>query len=143
MKPEKRPAWQGGMKWLKNKMNETLRELLIGILLWGIVWQAAGVWFVPDKAACSLGLWLGVVTAEICAVHMYRSLDRALDLSEKDAQKYMMSRSMMRYGLIIVVLLILMVTGIGNPLTGFLGVMGLKAAAYLQPLLHKLMERRR
>ena len=144
MKPEKRPAWQGGMKWLKNnKMNETLRELLIGILIWGACWQAGGVWFVKDKAGCSLGLWAGIVTAEFCAVHMYRSLDRALDLSEKDAQKYMMSRSMMRYGLIIVVLLILMITEAGNPLCGFLGVMGLKAAAYLQPLLHKVMEKRR
>lgn len=133
----------GGVKRLKNKMNETLRELLIGILLWGIVWQAMGVWFVPDRAACSLGLWAGVVTAEICAVHMYRSLDRALDLSEKDAQKYMMSRSMMRYGLIIVVLLILMITEAGNPLCGFLGVMGLKTAAYLQPFLHKVMKKRR
>lgn len=128
---------------MKKKINRTLAELLLGIFLWGVIWQAAGVWFVPDKINCSLGLWLGVLTAWICAVHMYRSLDRALDLSEKDAQKYMMSRSMMRYGLIIVVLLVLMITEAGNPLCCFLGVMGLKAAAYLQPLLHKFMERRR
>lgn len=128
---------------MKKKINETLAELLIGILLWGVIWQAGGVWFVRDKAGCSLGLWAGILTAGVCAVHMYRSLDRALDLSEKDAQKYMMSRSMMRYGLIIVVLLVLMITEAGNPLCGFLGVMGLKTAAYLQPLLHKVMEKRR
>lgn len=128
---------------MKRKINETLAELMIGIFLWGIFWQAAGVWFVSDKVSCSLGLWLGVLTAELCALHMYRSLDRALDLSEKDAQKYMTSRSMMRYGLIIVVLLILMITEAGNPLCCFLGVMGLKAAAYLQPLLHKVMKKRR
>lgn len=128
---------------MKRKINETLAELMIGIFLWGIFWQAAGVWFVPDKVSCSLGLWLGVLTAELCALHMYRSLDRALELSEKDAQKYMTSRSMMRYGLIIVVLLILMITETGNPLCCFLGVMGLKAAAYLQPLLHKVMKKRR
>ena len=128
---------------MKKKINRTLAELLLGIFLWGVIWQAAGVWFVPDKAACSLGLWLGGLTAGICAVHMYRSLDLALDLSEKDAQKYMMSRSMMRYGLIILVLLVLMITEVGNPLCCFLGVMGLKAAAYLQPLLHKALERRR
>ena len=128
---------------MKKKINETLAELLIGILFWGVIWQAGGVWFVQDKAGCSLGLWAGILTAGVCAVHMYRSLDRALDLSEKDAQKYMMSRSMMRYGLIIVVLLVLMITEAGNPLCGFLGVMGLKTAAYLQPLLHKVMEKRR
>lgn len=128
---------------MKRKINETLAELMIGIFLWGVFWQAAGVWFVPDKVSCSVGLWSGVLTAELCALHMYRSLDRALEFPEKDAQKYMMSRSMMRYGLIIVVLLLLMVTETGNPLCAFLGVMGLKAAAYLQPLLHKVMKRRR
>lgn len=128
---------------MKKKINRTLEELLLGIVLWGVMWQAAGVWFVSDKAGCSLGLWLGILTAGICAAHMYRSLVLALDLSEKDAQKYMMSRSMMRYGLIILVLLALMITEAGNPLCCFLGVMGLKAAAYLQPLLHKALERRR
>ena len=128
---------------MKRKINETLLELMIGIFLWGIFWQMAGVWFVPDKAGYSLGLWIGVVTAVLCAVHMYRSLDRALDLSEKDAQKYMTSRSMMRYGLIIAVLLFLMITEEGNPLCCFLGVMGLKAAAYLQPLLHRVLGKRR
>ena len=125
------------------RINETLAELLLGILVWGVFWQAAGVWFVPDKLSCSIGLWTGIVTAEICAAHMYKSLDKALDFSEKNAQKYMMSRSMMRYGLIMVILLILMVTEAGNPLCCFLGVMGLKAAAYLQPLLHKAMKKRR
>lgn len=128
---------------MKDKINETLLELLIGILLWGVIWQAAGVWFVADKAGCSLGLWLGVVTAGLCAVHMYRALDLALDLPEKDAQKYVMSRNMMRYGLILLVLLVLMITEAGNPLCCFLGVMGPKAAAYLQPVLHKVMKRRR
>lgn len=125
------------------KINETLAELLFGILLWGIFWQAAGVWFVQDKLSCSIGLWAGVLTAGLCAVHMYKSLDKALDFSEKDAQKYMMSRSMMRYGCIMIVLLAFALTEVGNPLSCFLGVMGLKAAAYLQPLLHKVLEKRR
>lgn len=128
---------------VKRKINETLAELLTGILFWGIFWQLAGVWFVHDKVSCSVGLWCGVLTAGACAVHMYRSLDRAFDLAEKDAQKYVVSRSMMRYGFIILVLLLLIATGVGNPLCCFLGVMGLKAAAYLQPLLHKVLEKRR
>lgn len=125
------------------KINKTLAELLFGILFWGVFWQGVGVWFVPDKVSCSAGLWAGILTAGFCAVHMYKSLNIALDFSEKDAQKYMMSRSMMRYGCIIVVLLLLIYTEAGNPLTCFLGIMGLKAAAYMQPLLHKVSEKRR
>lgn len=128
---------------MKRKINETLAELMAGVVLWGVFWQAAGVWFVPEKLYCSVGLWCGVAAALLCAAHMYRSLDRALDLPEKDAQKYMMGRSMMRYGFIIVVLLALIATRAGEPLCCFLGVMGLKAAAYLQPLLHRVLEKRR
>lgn len=128
---------------MKRKINETLAELLAGIFFWGIFWQIAGVWFVTEKVSCSLGLWLGVLTAAVCAVHMYKSLDRALDFSEKDAQKYAVSRSMMRYGFIAVVLLALAVTEKGNPLCCFLGIMGLKAAAYLQPFFHKIVGKRR
>ncbi len=124
---------------MKIKINEALLELMLGILFWGVFWQAAGVWFVSDRLHCSLGLFIGILTAELCAVHMYKSLDRALDLPEKDAQKYMMSRNLFRYGLIIIILGILMVTEIGNPLCGFLGIIGLKAAAYMQPFTHKVL----
>lgn len=128
---------------MKRKINETLAELLAGIFLWGLFWQVAGIWFVAEKAACSLGLWSGVLVSGICAWHMYKSLDKALDFSEKDAQKYVVSRSMMRYGLISIVLLVMAVTEVGDPLCCFLGIMGLKAAAYLQPFMHKIMEKRR
>lgn len=126
------------MKSKKNKINETLLELLLGIIAWGVFWQAAGVWFVSDRLGCSLGLWIGVLTACLSAAHMYRTLDCALDLPEKDAQKYMVARNMLRYGLIAVVLAILMITEAANPLCCFLGVIGLKAAAYMQPFVHKI-----
>ena len=128
---------------MKRKINETLAELLAGIFLWGVFWQGLGVWFIPDKLSGSVGLWCGVLTALLCAVHMYRSLDRALALQEKDAQKYMVSRSLMRYGFILVVTAGLIATQAGDPLCCFLGVMGLKAAAYLQPFLHKAVKKRR
>lgn len=128
---------------MKREINETLSELMFGNLLWGVFWQITGVWFVSDKVRCSIGLWVGTLMVMFCALHMYRAIDRALDFSEKDAQKYVMSRAMMRYGLIVVVFLLLEATKAGNVLCFALGLMGLKAGAYLQPLLHKVMKRRR
>ncbi len=127
---------------MKRKINETLLELLCGIAVWGLFWQAFGVWFVAEKASCSLGLWSGVLLAAACAVNIYKSLDTALDLSEKDAQKYMVSRNVLRYGLIAIILGILMITEAANPLCAFLGVIGLKVAAYLQPFTHRFLRRR-
>jgi len=124
---------------MKIKINETLSELIMGIVLWGVIWQIAGIWFVTDKAGCSIGLWIGIVLAVIYAAHMYRSLDRALDLPEKDAQKYMVSRNILRYGMVVLILGILMITEAANPLCAFLGLIGIKAAAYMQPFTHKFL----
>ena len=44
---------------------------------------------------------------------------------------------MIRYFVVIIVFGILMITRIGNPLAAFVGVMGLKVSAYVQPMLSK------
>lgn len=124
------------------KINETLKELLFGILTFGVLCQAIGIWFVKDKAGYSLGLWIGIGLALLAAVHMWWALDRGLDLGA-DATGYMVKQNMVRYGVLIVAYGVLCVTEIGNPLAAFLGIMGLKAGAYLQPLTHKLWNKRR
>ena len=72
------------------KIDKTLLELMIGILVWGVFWQIAGVWFVEDKLLSSIGLWIGVILALLAAVHMYWALNKALFLDEKGAQKVVM-----------------------------------------------------
>ena len=123
------------------KIDQTLLELLIGILIWGLFWQLAGVWFVPDKLSNSIGLWIGVLLAMLSAVHMYWALNRALDQDEKGAQKVVMSHSLIRYAVIVLVLAVIGVTEFSNPLIGFIGVMGLKAAAYMQPFIHRFISK--
>ena len=123
------------------KLNEALPALLLGIFLWGLFCQLAGVWFVPDKLGCSIGLWLGVLTACLMAVHMAWSLNIAMDQGEKGAAVVMTKHNLIRYAVVVIVEGVIMVTGIANPLTSFLGIMGLKVAAYLQPITHKLFRR--
>lgn len=123
------------------KIDKTLLELMIGILAWGVFWQIAGVWFVEDKLLSSIGLWIGVILALLAAVHMYWALNKALSLDEKGAQKVVMSHSLIRYGVIVLVLAVLGVTQLINPLITFLGVMGLKAAAYMQPFIHRFISK--
>lgn len=122
-------------------VNKTLMELLIGILLFGMICQLAGAFFVKELASYSSGLWIGIVTAMATAVHMYRSLDRALDLDAGSAGKKIQVQSIIRYVFIVIIMGITMINGYTNPLAAFLGVMGLKVAAYLQPFTHKLIIR--
>lgn len=119
-------------------MNQTLRELFLGVLAWGILCQATVVWFLTEKGSYSLGLWIGIVLAAAASYHMWWSLDRSLDFESETAVKLITRYHILRYAVIVIVLGVVMVSGIANPLSAFLGVMGLKVAAYIQPFTHKL-----
>lgn len=127
---------------LEDRFSETVVEMWIGELIFGLVCELAGVWFVKDKIGCSIGLWLGIILSIFCTWHMYYSIDRSLSFTnEKDAGKYLGSRYLIRYFAIIALIVVLYFTGIGDVFTAFLGYLGMKPAAYIQPFIHKLLRR--
>ena len=128
------------MKEFIKKINETLKELLIGILFYGIIVEVIGICFIKDRVYFSIGLWFGIVMALAAAIHMWWGLDRALTLGDA-AGKYALSQNMIRYGVIVVAFGALCVMDFGNPMAAFAGIMGLKAGAYLQPFTHKIMKK--
>lgn len=119
-------------------IDKTLLELSAGILFWGIICQAAGVWFVKDKTGYSIGLWMGVLLAAGAGIHMWWALDRSLDYGQDTAVKMITKHNIIRYLVIVAVMAFIMVSGFANPLSAFLGLMGLKVAAYLQPFTHRI-----
>ncbi|MDO4331985.1 MAG: hypothetical protein Q4C58_04785 [Eubacteriales bacterium] len=130
------------MKHFWRNIDSTVKEMWLGIGIWGVACELVMVWFVRDKAGCSLGILVGCLLAAAGVWHMWKVLDTALDLGD-GAQKYLTVRSWIRYGVFVAVFGVLMITGWANPLTAFLGLMGMKAAAYLQPAVHKFIEKRR
>lgn len=126
------------MKEKIKKISETLKELLIGILFYGIIVEVIGICFIKDKTYFSIGLWIGIILACAAAVHMWWGLDRAMDLGD-GASKYALSQNLIRYGVIVVAFGALCVMDVGNPIAAFAGIMGLKAGAYLQPFTHKII----
>ena len=118
--------------------NVTLLEMWVGTLLFGVLCQSSIIWFVKDKAGYSIGLWLGIAAALLTILHLSISLDRALDLGEGGAKKHMVIQNLVRYFVLILFLVVLMITDFANPLAAFLGLMGVKAGAYLQPFFHSV-----
>lgn len=117
----------------------------MGIVTFGIICEivllVAGIWYSPilqRKAYYSLGLLTGVIIAVFYGYHMYRSLDKALDYDKDTATKLVTKDSLIRYGALVLILAGLMLVDIVSPLTAFLGIMCLKAGAYLQPLMYKI-----
>lgn len=121
--------------------NRTLLEMQTGLLLWGLICQIVGMLFVTDQLYYARGLWFGIVFAMISTVHMYRTLDRALDFDEEGARKIIFRGYLIRYVLFVVILFIIMITEVMNPLVVFMAYMGLKVTAYLQPITHKVFNK--
>ncbi len=120
------------------RINTTLLCMMAGTLLYGLAGQIIILLFLRGVAGCTVGWWVGILLALLGAAHMYWSLDRALDLGEKGAAKKLVFHNILRYVVFLGASMLLMVTGIGNPVACVFGIFGLKAGAYLEPFLEKL-----
>lgn len=128
------------MRKLK-EINDSLPDLILGILIFGILAEVIPIWFVQDKTGYTIGLILGILTAVFAAWHMAWTMDSAFDTDEGTAVKRLQKNSALRYGVQLIILGLLILTGIGNPIAAFLGMYSLKVAAYLAPFTHKLFRR--
>ncbi len=127
---------------MKKKIDPTLLELCLGILAYGVIFEIVLLFF-SREITYSLGLMIGVALALAGAVHMWWSLNRGLDLPEKEAVKSLSIQNIIRYLTLAVVLAVLIGTKVANPIFTFAGYMGMKVSAYLNPLIHKLLAKRR
>lgn len=124
------------------RINNILPELIAEIVVYGLVVQLAGIWFVEDKLGYSIGLWIGIATAAGMAVHMAVVILDAVDLAiERKAKVRTTLFSMLRYVVVVLLFVIVLYFKIANVMAMFVGVMGLKVSAYLQPFAHRFMNR--
>lgn len=125
------------------RLNEALPGLVLGIIVYGVLLQLAGVWLVSDRLRYSVGLWIGIACALFMAVHMAVSIEDAVSIGTEDgAKKKAVAGAMLRYVVVLIVLLLTFYFDLGMVLPTLLGVLGLKISAYLQPLFRRLRQRR-
>lgn len=122
------------------RINDILPELIFEIFLYGLIIQLTGIWFVEDKLRYSTGLWIGIAAAVGMAIHMAVVILDTVDLAiEKKANVRTTIFSVLRYVLVVLLFVVVTYFRLGNVITMFIGVMGLKAAAYAQPFTHKFL----
>lgn len=119
------------------KTDRALLELLSGIVVFGVFCQLAGLFFSISSLKYAIGLWGGIILAFLAAIHIWRSLNKAFSCDEKSAARLIAGGYIVRYLVAAAYLLLLHYSNAGYVLAGFLGVMGLKTGAYLQPVTHK------
>ncbi len=116
------------------KMNPTLRQLYVGLIIYFSVAAIIGLIVATDRLGWMLGLLLGVIASGCFAYHMYSTLDIGLDMPEKAAQRYILSRSCLRLFMMLVVAYIGLFVEAISFLGVVLGLLGLKFSALMQPL---------
>ena len=124
------------------KLNPTLVELWTGSVIFAVLALLTGIWFVENKLAYGLGLLVGLMTSMYLARHMARSIEKMLEQAKQgiDGAVGMRVSSLLRYGIIVLVIIIsALVPEYLNPISVFIGIFGLKVAAYLQPFTHKIV----
>ena len=99
--------------------NTVLKDMIITMLLYGIIAQIVCLIIPGDHLRMTAGLWIGVAAGVFMVIHMQKSYA-------------------IRYLVVVVVFIAVSWLQIANVLTLFAGIMSLKLAAYLQPIMHKL-----
>lgn len=127
---------------MKN-MNETLKDLIIGIVLFMLIVCIIGALVSNNKLSFILGDILGSFIAVLIAIHMNATIAKALHMNEEGAAKYTKKMSILR--LIIMscaVVVALTLPEVFNLIGTLLGILGLKVSAYLQPLTNRYITKK-
>ena len=118
------------------RLNEALPGLLLGIAIYGLIVEFAGVWFVSDKLRYTSGLWIGIACAMGMGIHLAMVIEEAVRMGDTGTKR-LSFKSVLRYLVVVFVFFIMMYFHLGNLVSAFIGVLGLKVSAYVQPFMHK------
>lgn len=140
------------MQTASRKINPTMIELIIGIVLYGIIGEilltAMYLLSVPLEkvfndtiANILIGFLVGIIYSVIMIIHMARTVEAALDMGEQGALKHTRIAYAIRIVGMIVLFIIMLIVNIGNLFAMVFGLLSLKLSAYAQPITHKVKEK--
>ena len=134
------------MELLSRSTKQLLVEMSIGIILYNLLLGVLA-WVILSGTSYQVssvlwGLLAGAVGAILMLIHMAVIMERALDSqNESYANKTTIVQGMIRKVVLVAALLLCWRVFRVNPLAMVIGIMGMKAGAYLQPLIHKTLSK--
>lgn len=119
-------------------------EVSAGIVFFTAAAMVVAFLVYPDRTVFA-GLLLGMIIAMAMFLSMALVLERSMKTEDpKTVQKQSVISAVIRYLLLIVILVTVIIrfSNWFNPVAVVIGVLGLKAGAFLQPAIHKIAVRR-
>ncbi len=122
-----------------DSLARTVLELVLGITACAFLLEGIGLIFVKQKLSYTIGIFYGAALAIAMTFHMAHNLSDALSWDEENARRIARKGSFFRYLMAALFMGGFAYFKLGNFLGCVLGIMCLKAAAYLQPTVHKII----
>lgn len=126
---------------MKKSEKQTLIELLIGNVLYGIIGMVV-ILFFPDRLYNELGFIWGILVSCGMTIHIYSSLRGSIVMGEFGALKQIRKSYIIRVAGILLAFAFMNWLDFGNIITGVVGLFALKFSAYVQPITHKLFRKK-
>ena len=131
------------MEWLSSNTKRTLIEMSVGIVLFDLLLCILAWLFLPKVPYPVIpvlkGLVVGAAAAIFMLIHIAVVTERVLaSKNESYANKYTVAQSMLRKVVFVAALFFIWRAIEADLLATVVGTMGMKAGAYLQPLIRKL-----
>ena len=132
------------MEWLSKSTKRLLVEMSVGIVLYNLLLGVLATLFLPKTSYPVLpvlkGLFVGALGAVLMLIHMAVTTERVLDSQNPGyANKYTVMQSMIRKVVFVAAIFCCWRVLEADLLAAAIGAMGLKAGAYLQPLIHRVL----
>ena len=123
------------------KSKDTLFEMLLGIIIWGLLAQIVLLIGFKDYLYNAIGLWCGIIVAVGWTIHLKRSIDEVIYLAGEFAEREYTAGAAKRMALAAILIGFVFYKGLGNPLTVLVGIFSVKISAYSQPYMHKVIQK--
>ena len=96
------------------RINEALPGLVVSILLYGVMVELIGVWFVKDRIAYSIGVWFGIAVAVGMAINLATVIFDSVTMGDTaHATRRIVTKSILRF------VRVIWVFSMGKPDCGF------------------------
>ncbi|MBO4890326.1 MAG: hypothetical protein J5574_04975 [Lachnospiraceae bacterium] len=122
------------------KEDHTLHEMLLGIAAANILLAIVAA-LVPNRQQALMGVLTGTVIAAVYVIHMAVTMDDAMNLDEKGAVAQVRKQMIIRYLFVFALGGAVLYFKIAHPVFLVLSIITIKAGAYLQPVIHKILKR--
>ena len=141
------------MRIRNRKITPTMVSLIVLELIYGLLGIViiSGLHFVFGVAErifgdkyiyIIIGFLIGILMSIILVMLMARTVENMLSIGDNGAVKEGVIGALIRAAIVIAVIVLLLVTHVGNVISMLIGLFGLKLSAYIQPIADKYIKKK-